>query len=290
MNEHRHTSVLASRATSAKRSAREDTLAAERTPLFSALVRTGFVGRGITYGLIGALALALAIGAGSRPASPDQQGALTLITRAPVGWLALALIALGLLAYAAWKLGQAVFGTGPEGGGGARWSDRVANLAGGLAYLAFFAVAIRVLIGSGGSETTQQQHTAAGVLGWPGGRLIVAIAAAVLIAVSAYQGYQGARGEFADDNKLTAMSAFARRLFLTLGRVGMVARALVFLIVGYFLLRAAIDFNPDKVVGVDGALGQVHRQPFGPWLLGIVAAGLMVFALFSFAEARYRRL
>ena len=81
-------------------------------------MRTGFLARGLTYGVIGALAVALACGAGTAGASPDQQGALALVRRAPLGFVAVIVVAIGLFAYAVWKLIQAVRGRGPEGGGG----------------------------------------------------------------------------------------------------------------------------------------------------------------------------
>jgi hypothetical protein len=86
------------------------------------------------------------------------------------------------------------------------------------------------------------------------------------------------------------MGSAERRLFMLLGYVGLAARAVVFGLVGYFLLRTAIDFDPAKAVGVDGALARLHHQPLGPEALGLVAAGLLVFSAFSLLEARYRRL
>ena len=67
-------------------------------------------------------------------------------------------------------------------------------------------------------------------------------------------------------------------------------RALVFALVGYFLIRTAIDFDPNKAIGIDGALRKVAQQPYGSWLLGLVAIGLLLFAASSLAEARYQRL
>jgi hypothetical protein len=202
-------------------------------------------------------------------------------------WLVLCV---GLLAYALWKFTQGAFGRGPEGGGGPQLKDRVAAVAGGVVYLGFFVIAVRILSGSSGNSSGQTKHAAAGILGWTGGQLIVGIGGAAFIVIGLYQLYEALRGEFAKDEKTQQMGPAERRLFMVLGRVGLAARALVFALVGYFLVRTAIDFDPGDAVGVDGALGRLHHQPFGPWALGFVAAGLLTFAAFSVLEARYRRL
>lgn len=240
--------------------------------------------------MIGGLALALAAGAGRGPVAPNQQGALALLARAPLGRAAVLAVAVGLLAYAIWKLWQAAFGRGPEGGGGRAVMDRLANVGGGLAYLAFFAVAVSVVAGTDSSGSDEPRNTAAGVLGWPGGPVLVAVAGVALVAICAVQAWDGLRLDFVRDNKTEEMSVEAHRAFLVLGRIGLVARALVFGIVGYFLVRTAIDYDAANAVGVDGALERVRDQPYGTWLLGFVAAGLLVFALFSIFEARFRRL
>jgi hypothetical protein len=258
--------------------------------VFRWLVGTGFVARGVTYGLIGVFAFAIAVGAGTMGAAPNQQGALSLIARSALGKAALIVVCAGLLAYALWKLSQGLLGRGPEGGGGPQLKDRVANLGGGVVYLAFFSVAIRVLTGSSGSASGQEKHAAAGILGWPGGEFIVGLGGGGLIAISAYQLYEALGGKFAHDEKRQGMSAGQRRAFMVLGRVGLSARALVFGLVGYFLVRTAIDFSPNRGVGVDGALARLHHEPLGPWALGLVGAGLVTFAAFSLLEARFRRL
>jgi hypothetical protein len=128
------------------------------------------------------------------------------------------------------------------------------------------------------------------VLGWPGGQLLVGIAGLVMLAISFYQLADAVRGGFAQDSKVEQMDPTERRMFLRFGRVGLTARSVVFGLVGYFLVRTAIDFKPSQAVGVNGALSRLQHQPFGPWLLGLVAAGLLTFAVFSLLEARYRRL
>jgi hypothetical protein len=270
--------------------ARDRTEGIERSRSFRWLVRAGFVARSITYGVIGALALAIALGAGTTGATPNQQGALALIGRSPLGRAALVVICAGLLAYALWKLTQGIRGRGPEGGGGPSLTDRVANVSGGLVYLGFVVVAIRALSGSSGNSSGEARHAAAGVLGWPAGGVIVGVVGAGLIAISLYQLWDGLSGRFAEEVKTERMGPREHRLFLALGRIGLTARALVFALVGYFLLRTAIDYNPNSAVGIDGALARLHHEPRGQWLLGLVAAGLLTFAVFSLLEGRYRRL
>ena len=264
---------------------------AERSRSFRILVRIGFLARALTYGLVGALAIALACGAGTAGTAPDQQGALALIARAPLGFVALIVIAAGLLGYALWKFTQAFRGRGPEGGGGQGATERVANGAAGIGYLLFCAVAVRILVGSGsGGSSGSPKHAAAGVLGWPGGQWLVGVAGVALIAGCAYQAYYALTDRFTEQVKTDEMGPAERRRFVLVGRVGLTARALVFALCGYFLAETAITYNPSTAVGVDGAIARLHHQTFGPWIVGLVGAGLLVFAAFSLYEARYRRL
>ena len=64
----------------------------------------------------------------------------------------------------------------------------------------------------------------------------------------------------------------------------------VFGLVGIFLVKAAIDYNPNNAVGIDGALAKLASNSYGPFLLGIVAAGLIAFGVYSLSDARYRRI
>jgi hypothetical protein len=251
-------------------------------------VRAGFVTRGGTYAVIGGLAVALAVGAGSDGTSPNQQGALALLAEAPAGRVVLVIAAVGLLAYALWKLGLGVMARGPEGRGGRSLKARVGNLGAGVIYLAFFAIAVQVLVGAAGRQAGERGETA-GVLGWPGGQFFVGLGGAILIVVSLFQCYEALRGQFLDDNKSQQMGTWERRIFVAIGAAGLIARAIVFALVGYFLCRTAINFKASGV-GLDGTLREVHGQPGGNLMLAFVAFGLEAFALFSFFEARYQRL
>ena len=128
------------------------------------------------------------------------------------------------------------------------------------------------------------------MLGWPGGTWIVGFAGVILCGVALYQGYRGITRDFLRDSKTEQMSAQGRKWIEWIGTVGHLARMVVFGLVGVFLITAAIDFDPKKAVGLDGALAKVAHASYGPFLLGIVAAGLIAFGLYSLSDARYRRI
>jgi hypothetical protein len=75
-----------------------------------------------------------------------------------------------------------------------------------------------------------------------------------------------------------------------IGTFGMAARGFVFLIIAFFLIRTAVQADPDETKGLDGALAELAMQPFGPLLLAIVSLGFISYGFFMFASAKYRRL
>ena len=256
-----------------------------RSDAFEWLSRAGFAARGTVYVTVGILAIKLALG--SNGTSANQQGALRTIAHQPFGSVLLILVAIGLGGYALWRLARALLGHGPEGSDSG--IDRVAAFASGVVYAGLCAIAVEILLGSGGSSGGAQKPTA-GVFGWPAGTWLVGIAGVVLIGVGLYQGYRGISKDFLDDSKTEQMSPGIRRWIEWIGTFGHLARMVVFCLVGVFLIRAAIDFNPNKAVGLDGALAKVDHASYGPFLLGLVAAGLIAFGIYSFSDARYRRI
>jgi hypothetical protein len=254
---------------------------------FEWLARAGFVARGLIYGIIGVLAIKLAVGAGGK--TTNQQGALKTIAHQPFGRVLLILVAIGLGGYALWRLVRALLGHGPEDSD--TGFDRVAALGSGIVYAGLCAIAVEILLGSGSGGGSGNAHrTTAGVFGWPGGTWLVGTAGAVLIGVGLYQGYRGLSKGFLKDSKTEQMSPRVREWFEWIGSFGHLARMVVFGLVGVFLINAAIDFNPNKAVGLDGALAKLAHASYGPFLLGIVAAGLIALGVYSLSDARYRRI
>jgi hypothetical protein len=248
------------------------------------LARAGLIARGLVYFIIGLLAIELALGEGGKTA--NQQDALKTIAHQPFGKILLILVAIGLAGYALWRLVRAAVGHGVEQRDSG--SDRVAALASGIAYAILCFTAVEIISGSGTSSGTPKEATG-GVLGWSGGTVIVVIAGAALIGVAIFQAYKGLAKKFLDDAKTGEMSPEVRKGYTALGVFGHVARAVIFALVGYGLIIAAINYNPKEAVGLDGALRQLADSTYGPVLLGAVAAGLAGFAIYSVVDARYRK-
>lgn len=259
-----------------------DQLAHAKT--LGALARAGLVARGVVYGIIGVLALKLALGDGGK--ATDQEGALQTIAHQSFGELLLLLVAIGLGGYSLWRLIRAAVGHGAE----QRDStfERISSLDSGIAYGLLCVAAIGILTSSGGGSGSTKETTG-GVLAWSGGTVIVGVAGAILIGVAVYQAYKGLARKFLDDAKTEEMSEGVEKGYTALGVFGHVARAVVFALVGYGLLKAALDYNPKEAVGLDGALRELAHASYGPALLGLVAAGLIGFGAYSIVDARYRK-
>ena len=258
-----------------------------RRPEFVWLARAGLIARGVSYGIIGVLALKLAAGSGGR--ATNQRGALKTIAAQPFGQLLLIVMAGGLSGYAIWRLVRAGIGHGTHERDGT--GERLAGLASGVAYGALCVTAVKILVGartSGGANSPQT--TTAGVLAWTGGPAIVGVAGAVLIGAGLYQGYKGLSKKFLEDSKTHMMSRDVRRAFTVIGVFGHLGRMVVFGLIGYGLLRAGLDYNPHRAIGLDGALNKLAHHSDGALLLGVVAVGLIGFALYSIADSRYRKI
>ena len=281
---------MASVGTTGRRTARQAEAAGEdvaRSKHLERLARAGLVARGVVYGLIGILAIKVAFGSGGE--TTDQQGALKTIAGQPFGKVLLVLVAIGLAGYALWRLVRAAIGHGPETGEDDA-KDRISGVVSGIAYGALCFTAVKILIGSSSSSSSSKTEKATGgVLDWPLGRYLVIAAGLVVLGVAVDQALKGIKQKFREDAKTGEMSPGVDQAYTAVGVVGHLARAVVFALIGWFVIKAAIDYDPDKAVGLDQALAKLSSSAFGPVVLGIVAAGLIAFACYSVLDARYRR-
>ena len=251
------------------------------------LGRVGLVAKGVSYGLVGVLAAGVAAGLGGKATS--RQGALHDLAGTGFGKFVIVLLIIGFVAYAAWRVMQAV--TVRESDEKKAWGKRIAYFARAAVYVSLAFSAGRIVTGSGGGQSQNQKahKTTAVVLSWPGGTWLVGIAGAVLIGVGLWNLYRGLSRKF-EDKWRGGMSSAAREWGGRAGVVGHAARFVVFTLIGVFAIKAASDYNPKDAVGLDGALQKLAHQSYGSYLLGLTAAGLIAYAIYCFFDARYRDL
>ena len=259
-------------------------------PWVERLARFGYAAKGVVYIVVGALAMMAAIGMGGE--TTDTRGALQTIDDQPFGKIALATVAFGLVAYVIWRLIQAVADADDKGSGLKGISLRIGYAGSGLVYagLAFTAAKILIDVGEPDSSNEVQQHWTARLMAMPYGRWLVAIVGVSVISFGLYQIYKGLSAKFRKRLKLGQMS-YAKKAWATLiGKIGYVARGIVFLLVGSFLVRAALYYNPEEAKGLEGVFDTIAQRPFGQWMMGVVAAGLIAYGIYTLVESRYRRI
>ena len=258
---------------------------------YAFLARLGLVAKGASFILVGALAIKLALGDGGKATS--RQGALQSLAQHPFGKIVLAALASGFAAYALWRFVQAFAeredpSAGEAEGEAKKWGKRAGYVGRGLIYASLAYTAVKVLVGAdAGASQNQQAHKTAGeLLSWPAGTWIVGIAGACILGAGLWNAYRAVTKKFED--RWGGGSWMARKWGARIGVAGHLARGVVFGLIGIFVIRAAIDYNPKDAIGLDGALQKLVNAPYGPWALGATAAGLIAYGLFCFADAGYR--
>jgi hypothetical protein len=259
--------------------------AAAQSETIGWLGRFGLVAMGVSYGLVAVLALLLALGEGGNAA--DRGGALQTIVKDGLGRFVVIALAIGFATYAVWRFAQAIFDRKGEGEKAKGLAKRLGYFGSGCIYTALCITAVAVLMGSSGSSNEKQET--ADVLDWPGGRLLIGAAGAGLAITGLWNFFWGVTLKFKEDLKTGEMSETEEKAATLAGVVGHLARGVVFGLNGIFLIKAAIEYDPQEAIGVDGALRKLAAQDYGRFLLGLVAAGLLSFGVFCLFQARYRR-
>ena len=251
--------------------------------------RFGYVAKGFVYGAIGILTLLAAFNLGGE--ATGTTGALQAISRQPFGQILLALIAFGLVGYILWRLIQAVNDPEHKGTDAKGIFTRLGYALSGLAYTGVALNAALLAIGSGNSSggNSKQDWTQI-VMQQPLGRWLIGIAGAMIIGIGFWRLYQAYKTKFRKQLNLKELSLQQKDWLVHISRFGIAARGVVFVMLGFFILEAAKEYNPDKVRGLDGALLVLARQPFGKALLAFMALGLMAYAVNLLLQARYRRI
>lgn len=260
------------------------------SPWIEKLARFGYSAKGFVYLLIGLLAIQAAFGLGGE--TTGSEGALKAIQRQPFGQILLILTAVGLVGYTMWRFTQALFDPDhKDSNSPQRIFQRIGYAASATAYALLTWEAIRMIMGfasSGGGDSTES--SAAQLMAQPFGPWLVGIVGGVVIGVGLFQIYYGMTAQFLSGLKLHQMSDAERFWAERSGRWGYSARGIIYTIMGGFLIWAGIQLDPNEAVGMEEAFDKVAQQPFGAWLLALIALGFMAYAAFAFAQARYRNI
>ena len=267
-------------AQSAGRAARS----AGSNPHLKTLARVGYAVNGLLHGLIGAIAISVAVGAGGE--SADQSGALGEVAKSPGGLFVLWAIVVGLAALGVWQLLQAflVPGDDPK----KVWAHRAKEIGKGVAYLAVAGTAVTVAVSGSASSSGSTQSASATVLGLPGGPALLIVAGLAVLAIGVYFVYKGVARTFTED--LAVPGGTLGRATVGLGVAGYVAKGIAVGVVGILVIVAGFTVEPSQSTGLDGALRWLAELPFGVAILVLVGLGLIAYGLYCLARARFARL
>jgi hypothetical protein len=241
---------------------------------FGALTRLGFAARGLMYALIGYLAL--------RSGRTENAGGALDYLASGAGRLLVAVMAVGFLSYGVWRLLEAWIDSEGRGHGGRALGVRLAGAGSGIIHLGLGGVAVLAAAERSGGGGDSSESGASAALSVPGGELILYVAAATVLGVGLQQFRKAWTLKFL---RHLEPEAARRRWVASLGRSGFAARGILFLLMGWFLVQAARAHSSAAAGGIDEALGSLPRTA-----QIAVAAGLLLFGLFSLTEALYRRI
>lgn len=264
------------------------------------VARLGIAARAGVYLVVSYLAVRIANGAAGGPQGGTKQaasgsGAVHALAGGAAGRVALVVLTAGLIGYAVFSTLDAVLHHNDEDNAVKRWGDRLLSLWGAVLYVGFAVFTVSVLFAPQPDKQTAQQSSqrkaalTSRVLQWPGGRFLVA-AVAVIVLAAAIGLYRRAliRG-FRQRFEAADVPAGAWRVLVVLGTVGILARAVAYSVVAALVMAAAVESDPRKAQGLDGALRTLAGYSWGPFLLFPIAIGLGIFALYLGFEVRYRR-
>jgi len=258
----------------------------EAKPWVRRFGRFGYMTKGVVYGMIGMLAVLAAFGPGG--ATTGTSGALQSIAELPFGEVMLWIIGIGLIGYIIWDFIKAFKDPENEGTGAKGLIKRVGYFISGIIYanLAFVAIKLASHTGStGGGES--EKTISAKLLEQPFGVWLVGLVGVIIIGYGLYELYSGVKEKFMDKFKFNETNDKECKVARVSGKAGLIARGLVLGLVGFFFIRTAYTHNPGESKGLGGALAEVASQPFGKFLLAVIAVGLVLYGIYQIIRGRY---
>ncbi|QHT66819.1 DUF1206 domain-containing protein [Rhodocytophaga rosea] len=250
------------------------------------LARFGFVAKGIIYVLLGIMAVMAAIGQGSTQEA-SKNGVAQLIFEQPFGRVLAILLVIGLAGYVIWRFVEAIMDPQGSGSDSKGMVKRIGYFISGLLYTGFAVSIIKQLIGSGGGSSNSQQTWTAKLLEMEAGPFILIVIGLIIVASGIAQFIKAYKAKFKKHLRLEGVQTETRKWITRIGKIGFTARGIVWLIVGYFIIRAGMQSDASEVQGSQGAFSFLQQMSYGHWILLVVAIGVTAYGVFQFVKARY---
>jgi hypothetical protein len=250
--------------------------------------RLGYMAKGLVYGMIGVLAALAAFGPGGD--MTGTSGALQSIAEMPFGEVALWIIGISLIGYIFWDFIKAIKDPENEGIDAKGLIRRTGYFISGVIYtnLAFGAIKLASHTGDAGGNS--EKTISAKLMEQPFGVWLVGLVGAIIIGYGVYELYSGVKEKFMSKFKTYEMNDKERKIARLSGKLGLISRGIVLSMVGFFFIRTAYTHNPDESKGLGGALTELASQPFGQFLLAIVAVGLILYGVYQIIRGRYQHM
>ncbi|UFH57797.1 DUF1206 domain-containing protein [Spirosoma sp. KNUC1025] len=250
----------------------------------------GLAAKGVVYCLVGILAFmaAFEIG-GSSERNLNKQGVFRFILAQPFGQILLALVAAGLVCYALWRLTQAFLDNEHKGTDAKGIGRRLVYGFSGLVYGFLAYGSFRMILGSQGNQGREnsRQTLVRELLQKPFGQWLVGLIGLCIIGIGLYQIYRALLGKYLKNVQTSSIKTELKKMIIRSGKIGYIARGIVWGLIGYLFIKAALEANASKAGGSSSAFVFLEKASYGSYLLGAVALGLFCYGLFMFVRARY---
>lgn len=249
-------------------------------PIVEKGARLGYAMSGLIHLLIGWIGLTLAWGIEGGSEDADQSGALATVAGTSSGPILLWAAVIGFALLSLWQLTEAIVGRHSDGA-----MDRAKALGKTVMYAVFAFSAFRVTQRAGGSSEETTDSLTAQIMSAPGGRVLVGLIGLGIVAAGGHHAWKGWTCRFLEE-----LGGHPGHAIEVAGRAGYVAKGIGLVIAGGLFVSAALLSRASEAGGLDAALKTVRDQPFGPYLLTVVALGIAAYGFYSFGRARHARL
>lgn len=248
--------------------------------------KVGFLARACVYALMGFFAILLFTGQ-SGGAATDSKGSIKMLVSQGLGKPLIIALAAGLLAYAVFRIFQAIRDYDHRGKDAKGLMLRAGYFFGGLIHIALAYYALNLIFHFGSSsDGGGEQGLARSIMNLPAGRVLLFAVGAGVISFGIGQIVIAVKEKFTRGLHLPTQH---KKLLCNISKFGLSARGVMFGAVGWLFVKSALSGDSGNAGGVKGAWSFFSTQPFGTTLQVIIAFGLVAFAVYGVIESRYRQ-